>query len=269
MKHIAAAIALLMMAVAARGENGSNLPFRIGEKLTYQIYWGPFVGGRATLEVQGIEPAGGHDCYHLVLNVKTSGLAEMLFPVRSTFESWLDVKALFVRRAVMNRSEGKRIRRTETIYNYDLKTAITTNFVNGKVRTLALDPATQDPISSFYFARSQSLTMSNAFSFSINTGDTNVVCTLMPDTRKKYSLGPVGKVSALRIEPTPTLTIVAKNGGRMWFWVSDDERKLPLIVVSTLKFGSIKLVLHKIESTTTPVAKPTTNVGKRTPTSNR
>jgi hypothetical protein len=261
MKLIVAFSALLWFTAAAlpvRGDNSSNLPFQVGEKLTYQIYWGPFVGGRAVIQVQGIETNSGHECYHLVLNITTSGLADMLYPVRSTFESWLDVNELCARRGVMNRSEGKRIHRTDTSYDYDNKTAITTNLLNGKVRTLTLAPATQDPISSFYYARCQSLSLSNSFSFPINTGTTNVTCTLMPDQRKQYSLPAVGKVPALRIEPEPTLTIVAKNGGRMWFWVSDDARKVPLFVVSTLKFGSLKLVLNKIENITTPASGPHT-----------
>jgi hypothetical protein len=50
----------------------------------------------------------------------------------------------------------------------------------------------------------------------------------------------------------------------MWLWVSDDARKLPIVIVSTLKFGNIKLVLHKIEpaislSSRTAAKKPTTN----------
>jgi hypothetical protein len=267
MKPICALIALILFStapVSTQGARETNLPFQVGEKLTYQIFWGPFVAGRATLEVQGIEPQDGRDCYRLVAKIATSGLAEMMYPVRSTFESWLDVKDMCVRRAVMDRSEGNRIRHTETKYDYINQTSITTNRVNGKVRVLPITSRTQDPITSFYFARSQSLVLSNAFSFPINTGDTNVVCTLMPDERKEYTLRSVGEVSALRIEPNPTLTIVSKNGGRMWFWVSDDNRKLPLVVVSTLKFGNLKLVLHKIESTIaatgkTAIPKPTTN----------
>ena len=57
---------------------------------------------------------------------------------------------------------------------------------------------------------------------------------------------PVGDIQALRIEPTPTLNIVSANNGRMWFWISDDARHLPLLVSSELKLGNAKLVLFSI-----------------------
>jgi hypothetical protein len=32
----------------------------------------------------------------------------------------------------------------------------------------------------------------------------------------------------------------------MWFWISDDLRRLPLLVNSELKFGNAKLILFSI-----------------------
>ena len=43
---------------------------------------------------------------------------------------------------------------------------------------------------------------------------------------------PTGRIEALRVEPKPTLKIVAHNKGRMWFWIGDNDRHLPLQVVS-------------------------------------
>jgi len=37
----------------------ADVPFRVGERLSYQVFWGPFVAGRASLEVEGIEPVDG------------------------------------------------------------------------------------------------------------------------------------------------------------------------------------------------------------------
>jgi len=42
----------------------------------------------------------------------------------------------------------------------------------------------------------------------------------------------------------------------MWFWVSDDIRRLPLLVASDLKIGSAKLILNKIEMPGTISAAP-------------
>ena len=224
-----------------------RVPFHVGEKLTYQIFWGPFVVGRASLEVAGIEKVDGHDCYHLVAKAKTSGLAELLFPVDSTAESWLDCQELCTRRYRQNRSEGKHVTNDETHYDYDHMVAITRN-TKGREKRVAFNQPVQDVISSLYFVRAQRLMLDAEQTFLLNAGATNYVVTLRPDERKELWLRPVGNIQALRIEPTPTLRIVAANNGRMWFWVSDDERRLPLLVNSELKFGSAKLVLYSINA---------------------
>lgn len=241
-------------ATAAWADGGASPPFQVGEKLTYQIFWGPFAVGRATLEVAGIEPVDGHDCYHLIARAKTGGFVNLMFPVDSKTESWLDTEGLFSRRYRQNRLEGDHKRSDETVYDYDRMTAVTTNFYNGRTKIVPLDQHVQDVVSALYYVRAQPLTLDAGQQFVLNVGSTNYVVNVCPDQRKQLYVRPVGDVQALRLEPNPTLKIVANNKGRMWFWISDDRRRLPLLVASDMKIGSAKLVLYKIESTAPAVA---------------
>jgi hypothetical protein len=231
---------------AALARIGPVVPFRVGEKLTYQIFWGPFVVGRATLEVAGVEKVDDFDCYHLVGKAKTSGLAEWLFPVDSTIESWLDCRDLFSRRYREDRSEGKHHANNETHYDYAQKETVTTNLIRNREKRAPLEQPVQDVISSLYFVRAQNLMLDAEQTFTVNAANTNYVVTVRPDQRKEIWVRPVGDVKALRIEPTPTLKIVSSNNGRMWLWVSDDERRLPLLLNSELKIGNAKLVLFSV-----------------------
>ena len=227
---------------------GENFAFHVGEKLTYQIFWGPFVVGRATLEVKGIEPVDGHDCYHIVATAKTSGLANWMFPVDNKVDSWLDTKELFTRKFRQDRLEGKHRRNDESHFNYEQNEIVTKNFGNGKEKRLAINGPVLDVVASLFFVRAQNLMIDSEKTFLVNGGDANYTVSIRPDQRKELWVRPVGDVQALRIEPDPTLKIVSANKGRMWFWVSDDTRHLPLIVASDLKIGSAKLVLFKISS---------------------
>jgi len=227
---------------------GENFPFHVGEKLTYQVFWGPFIAGRASLEVQSLEQVDGHDCYHLVAEARTTGLVDLLVHVDSKSESWLDVNQLFTRRYCENRVEGKKARNNATVYDYDHKQAVSTNLVNGKTSAMPLDDPVQDVVSALYYVRTQPIRLSSTNSFVINAGDTNYTVNVCPDLRKTLWIRPLGDVEALRIEPKPTLNVVAANKGRMWFWLSDDKRKLPVLVSSNMKIGSAKLVLFKVES---------------------
>jgi hypothetical protein len=246
-KKLAAILGLVFaLSGAAFARIGPPVPFRVGEKLTYQIFWGPFVVGRATLEVAGVEKVDNYDCYHLIAKAKTSGLAEWLFPVDSTVESWLDCRELFTRQYRENRSEGKHRANNETHYDYEHKETVTTNHIRGREKRAPLEQPVQDVVSSLYFVRAQKLMLDAEQTFTVNAANTNYVVTIRPDERKQLWLRAVGDVPALRIEPNPTLKIVAANNGRMWFWITDDERRLPLLVNSVLKFGNAKLVLFNI-----------------------
>jgi hypothetical protein len=236
----------LLLSSIAFADGDEAIPFSVGEKLTYQIFWGPFVVGRATLEVAGIEPVDGHDCYHLIAKAKTSGLIEWLFPVDSLAESWLDRAGLFSRQYREDRTEGKHHRKNDTHYDYAAKETVTKNLVNGHEHHAPLDQHVLDVVSSLYCVRTQKLMVDAEQSMLINSGNTNYTVTIRPDLRKTMWVRPLGDIQALRIEPTPTLDVVSANNGHMWFWISDDMRRLPLLVNSELKFGTAKLILFSI-----------------------
>jgi hypothetical protein len=237
---------LLALSGVAFADGDETIPFSVGEKLTYQIFWGPFVVGRATLEVAGIELVDGHNCYHLVAKAKTSGLAELLFPVDSTVESWLDCAGLFARKYHEDRTEGKHHKNNDTHFDYASKETVMKSRINGRERHTPLDQHVQDVVSSLYYVRTQKLLLDAEQSFMLNAANTNYTVTIRPDLRKSMWVRPVGDIQALRVEPTPTLNIVSANNGRMWFWISDDARHLPLLVSSELKLGNAKLVLFSI-----------------------
>ncbi len=248
MKRTLLVVGLLAGTATAVCANAASFPFSVGEKLTYQVYWGFFPVGRASLEVRNIEPVDGHDCYHLVANAWTTGLGELLFPVKNTVESWLDAKELFSRKYKESRREGKSVYDDEIDYDYQHRQTIIRNVTKNTKRVLPLEQPVLDIISSVYYMRTQQLLLDAEQVFFLNAGTTNFNVAVTPDQRVTISVEPLGNVDALRLEPKPTLKIVAHNKGRMWFWVSDDDRHLPLQVVSQMTIGSARLALNKIET---------------------
>ena len=251
MKRFLLVVGLLTGSGMALCAGSATFPFSVGEKLTYQIYWGPFPVGQASLEVRNIEPMDGHDCYHLVALLRTTGLGEVLFPVNNTVESWLDVEGLFSRKYREVRREGGSKHDDEISYDYQNRRAVIRNATKGTEKTVLLEQSVQDIISSLYYVRTQPLLLDAEQAFFFNAGVTNFNVTITPDQRVTIFVKPLGKVEALRLEPKPTLKIVAHNKGRMWFWVSDNGRHLPLQVVSQMTIGSARLVLNKIETSNT------------------
>ena len=154
MNTLTAILALLLgLSPLTRANGGEHFPFHVGERLTYQVFWGPFIAGRASLEVEGIEQVDGHDCYHLIAQARTTGLADFMFHVDSTTESWLDVTELFTRRFRQNRTEGKHTKNDETLYDYQHKQAVTRNLLKNKEKRVPLEQPVQDIVSALYYVR--------------------------------------------------------------------------------------------------------------------
>jgi hypothetical protein len=189
----------------------------------------------------------GHDCYHLVAVAWTTGLGELLFPVRNTVESWLDVEGLFSRKYKESRREGDGRHDDEINYDYQRKQTVIRNVSKGTEKTVPLERPVQDIISSVYYVRAQPLLLDAEQVFLLNVGVSNLNVSITADQRSTISVGPIGRIEALRLEPKPTLKIIAHNKGRMWFWIGDNDRRLPLQVVSQMPIGSARLVLNKIE----------------------
>jgi hypothetical protein len=242
----------VLLAAAARG---GDSPFCVGEKLSYRIYWGPFEAGQASLEVAGIEAVNGRDCYHLIAKAQTSGLIDMLFHVDNTLESWLDVKELRTLRYRQNRIEGKRPKQSETRFDYAKGSFTLTNYLARTGCTLPLGKSVQDIVSAVYYVRSQSLQLKQSLTFLVNAGDETRLVRVVPDQQKKIWTNPLGEVPAMRIEPNPTLTIVAANKGRMWVWFSDDAHKVPLVVISKMPIGSARFQLTEVKAADPVLAK--------------
>jgi hypothetical protein len=155
---------------------------------------------------------------------------------------------LFARQYCEDRTEGKHHRSSAIHYDYAQKETVITDRLDGRVKRMPLNQPVQDVISSVYVMRTKKLMLDSEETFTINAGATNYVVTIRPDQRKSVWVRPTGDVPALRIEPSPTLNIVSANKGHMWFWVSDDARRLPLLVTSEIKLGDAKLVLYSIST---------------------
>ena len=225
-----------------------SLPFRVGEKLGYRIFWGPILVGEASLEVRGIEPVDGHDCYHLIANAQTVGLGRLMYKLDSATESWLDVAGLFSRRFQQDRREGRSHKQSVTEFDYTRNEAVTRNLITGKQQRQAIDKPVQDIVSSLYYMRTQPLALDRASTFTLNASDKNWTVTCRPDRRQSIEVRPIGEVQALRIEPAPTLKFVASNKGRMWLWVSDDKRNPYALICAKHNgkcFARISLIGHR------------------------
>lgn len=215
-----------------------RVPFRVGERLTYEAKINFLSAGSATMSVDDVEDIRGRPTYHTVFNVKGRIL---FFHVDDHYESWFDTTNLVSLRHVQHIDE--------TSYSanrtYDF-------FPERKiyVRNGAENPSVAEPLdegSFVYFMRSVPLEVGKTYTFDryYHVDRNPVVIQVLRRERVKV---PAGEFDALVLKPTIKSKGLFSENGQAEVWVSDDSSRTVLRLKSKLPVGTLYLELKEVEN---------------------
>jgi|GEM_PF-1176302 len=140
---------LLLGTAAVGGARAASAPWKDGERLKYEIYWGVVIAAEAESRVVR---EGGY--WKAGLELKTVGMVEAFFPMKSSFKGVFGVQTLRARRFEAERQENKNRRSQLILMNPEAKSAAYTDRVSGETVRFALpDEDTQTLLSLLYAAR--------------------------------------------------------------------------------------------------------------------
>lgn len=212
----------------------SNLPFKLGEELNYQVFIGgsntPL--GMASFQVRGRSRYFERDGLLLTVTAQTTGAAARLFVARDQIESYVDPKSLLPYRTSMNLAEGQR----------RLTQILTTNQDTGTVTSdkglrIEIPVGTHDYVSFFYVIRTLTpLTgKRSAVSMLVENKPKTIFIDALP--RESIDLGP-RRVQAIPLKLTTDDQEADKYQLRLW--LSDDRQRLPLRITCITKLGPLR-----------------------------
>ncbi|MDP8228378.1 MAG: DUF3108 domain-containing protein, partial [Candidatus Electryoneaceae bacterium] len=82
------------------------LPFSVGERLEFKIYFEFILGGTASMSVEAIDTIDGYPCYRIASQARSTWTVDRVYKVRDRIESYRDVVGGFSRRYVKHLREG-------------------------------------------------------------------------------------------------------------------------------------------------------------------
>ena len=241
MNKIILLILFVNFKVYAQGEHSS---FKKGEKLEYKIHYGPLAAGIARLEVKTI-----NNQYRFIATGKSTGLFNLFFKVRDSYESIVDKTNLHPNQFYRDVKEGSYKKKESVFFNYKLQQAESTR------DTIPLPKNTQDILSIFYYLRAQNfdtLKVGESFPFQIYLDDEFMESNLYylgGDTLKTK----FGWIPCTKWAPELETGRVFKDDYGMNLWISDDANKIPVQIKTKVLVGSIKMDLIKYYGTIEPL----------------
>jgi len=218
---------------------GQNIPFKVGEHLTYTLQFNIIKMGRGYLSIESIDTISSLPSYHVKFQAKTSKFADNIFRVRDKIDIWLNMADLTMLKLLKQLNEGKYHKNYDTSTDYKNSIAITNN------DTIKISGPLRDPYSLLYYFRTIPLDIGQILNFT--TFDNKKV----PDFQvivdgKETVKTPAGTFPCIIIKPFREGKTLLKNDGDMKIWFSDDELRLPVQIQIKLKFGSMLLQLKTI-----------------------
>lgn len=222
---------------AARSMAGKGEAIRVGELLKFSVRYGFIRAGEASLEIAGIEEINDHPCYHVVSRARSNSFFDRVFKVRDTVESWLDVDFLYSRRFRKILREGGY--RSETVVQMDQTNRLAV-YQDGRVFEFAA--GAHDPLSAFYYVRTLALEPGQRIWLESHADRKNYPLEVTVHGREEVDT-PAGKFKCLVLEPTLRTPGLFKHEGKLTIWLTDDERRMPVLMKSKVAIGSITVIL--------------------------
>ncbi|MBE0668898.1 MAG: DUF3108 domain-containing protein, partial [Bacteroidales bacterium] len=169
MKRGTAVIIMCFLFLAAM--QGQQQPYLPGEKVNYQVRYGFVNGGVATLELKK-GYWDGVPVWHAIFSGQTTGIADAVYKVRDSYESYIEPATDLPLFSIRNISEGRYRKYNEVTFDHRSRpdSAVLKSDLSGRHIT---QKGILDIISSFYWFRKHYLAKAD----SLKPGDTYTMMT--------------------------------------------------------------------------------------------
>lgn len=217
-----------------------NRAFAPGEKLLFSVEYMGIAAGFATLSVEPGPLMNGRPTLHLIATARTHPAFEWFFKVRDRIESFFDSRGLFSWRYEKHLREGGYSNDSIMIYEQGKREVVKDE---GRNRVPA-PPLAQDVLSEFYFYRAMMPPLGQELSIPVVADDGKTYEVIVKSLRREKVRVPAGEFNCIVVQPQMKFEGVFQSKGEINIWLTDDARRVPVLVKSAIIIGTIDVVLR-------------------------
>ena len=216
--------------------------FLPGEILTYTISWSKvFSAGTAVMEVKKERLPDGKEVFRFISTARSIGMVDKFYPVRDVVQSVFDPATRESLRYSLDQSHGTRKKKRELVFDHEKGTVVYTS--DGVRDVVDIKNETQDALSSLYYLRTRNdFVDGKTLVMDIHDSGKNWSVEIQVLGREKIKT-PVGEFDTIKVRTYPKYEGVFMHKGEIFMWLTDDHRKIPVLMKSTIAIGSIVATL--------------------------
>jgi hypothetical protein len=219
-------------------------PFGPGERFVFSIDYGPVNAGEASLEVRGLVETGGHACYLIESRASSNRFFSAFYMVRDRVVSHIDVQRLYSRWFAKRLREGDYRQNVEISFD---QAAGKAHYADG--RTFDTMPGIHDVLSAFYYVRTLPLEPGRTYHVDTHSSRKNYPLEVIVHGRERVKV-PAGEFDCLVVEPMIIGDGLFQHEGKLTIWMTDDARRMPVLMKTKVKVGSIDASLKEFSAGT-------------------
>ena len=246
-------VLVLIMSTFAKGQ---EVPYKVGEKITYTIQYGFITAGTGTLELNS-DTLNSKEVWHSKLSARTTGMAEALFKVLDIYESFIDPITELPVKSIRNIREGRY--RKYNVVLFDHKTRADSSILTSDLTGIHIaPPGIHDILSCFYFFRNHILPVDSNLKKGELTTITTWFCDELYPIRLRY-IGTdevktkVGKIKCYKFNPVTETGRLFKTEEDVSFWFSADNNFLPVKIRFDIFVGAFTCEIINYEGLIWPL----------------
>ncbi|MBN2564885.1 MAG: DUF3108 domain-containing protein [Candidatus Eisenbacteria bacterium] len=223
-------------------------PFGVGESLTFEIKYGFISAGTAVIGIPRIVTERGYPCYHIVSVAESNSFFSVFFTVRDVVESFMDIKELVPLRFEKRLREGDFRDHDLVIFDHGRSVAI---YPEQDGRVVPMAPGSQDILTSLYYVRMMDLEVGRSVYIDNHADKKNYPLEIKVLRRDRISVG-AGRFDCLVVEPVMRTSGLFRHKGKLTVWLTDDDRRMPVLMKSKVIIGSISAELVEVRQAEQP-----------------
>lgn len=216
----------------------SVMPFMEGEELIYEIKWLGIPVGTGKLHIKERSVKDNREVFHIIYSAESNEFISHLYKVEDMAETFMDVEDSFPWSFKLKIREGKSNKDVETIFDQVNHKA---TFIKDQDAPMVftIPSATQDAFSALYYLRTKNLRVGDKVVIDVFEDKKNwqvEVNVLKKEKIKIYS----GEVDTILVKPLLKYEGIFQRKGDLYIWLTDDEKKIPIQVKTSIIIGSIQ-----------------------------
>ena len=215
------------------------------EKLSYNVEWRMVNAGTAVVTTN-TTPTGTF----LQMHLHSAGLVSRLFKVNDNYTVTLN-EQLCAQSSKLQAEEGDKRRETTVVWKGSRSRYEEKDLLKGTValeKELEVSACVHDILGALTLLRKQTVELGQDLILPVSDGKKFVQARIQAQEKEKIRT-PAGQFNAIRYEAFLFNDVIYKREARLFVWISDDARRLPVQIQVRMKFhiGTVTLLLDKVE----------------------